>query len=302
MFNRILVPTDFSRPSDAALAHARSLAGNTGSTVHLLHVVDNAFLATTLGDPRDYELAAYEKLQRRLSVESPGAIPVVERCEAPAETITRYARAHDIDLIVMGTQSRGRVAHQLRGSMARKIARTAPCPVLTMRETRRPPGARAPRRMLVPTDFSPCSDAALESAKLMAARMGGSICLLHVIEHVAIDLQFGSELVPPQSLESQQDLAAMARIELGSRMLADSRSRLSTTGDIVIGATAGMIAAYAADHAFDMIVMGTHGRSGIARLLMGSVAESVIRTAPCPVLTVKSRDAARARPVTVEAA
>jgi nucleotide-binding universal stress UspA family protein len=300
MFNRILVPTDFSRASDAALAHARMLAGSTGATVHVLHIVDNAFLATVLADPRDYESAAYEKLQRLLG-ESPDSILVVERSEAPADEITRYARAHNIDLIVMGTHGRGRVAHLLLGSVAERVARTAPCPVLTMRETPRTPGGRRPR-ILVPTDFSPCSDAALGCAKRIVAKMRGSVCLLHVIDHPAIGGTFRSDLWAPESLEARQDQTESARIELGRRLLADSRSRIVTTVDIVFGASAAMISAYAADHAFDMIVMGTHGRSGIAHLLMGSVAESVIRTAQCPVLTVKSRHAAQVRAVNNEAA
>jgi nucleotide-binding universal stress UspA family protein len=290
MFNRILVPTDFSRASDAALAHARMLAGSTGATVHLLHVVDTAFLATVLADRRDYESAAYEKLQQRLSAERTGGILVVERSESPADEITRYARTHNVDLIVMGTHGRGRVAHLLLGSVAEKVARTAPCPVLTMRETPRTPGGRR-LRILVPTDFSQCSDAALDCAKRMAGKRRGSVYLLHVIEDPATAVTFGSELCEPVSPEARQDRMENARIELGRRMLADSRSRIVTTGDIVFGASAAMISAYAADHAFDMIVMGTHGRRGIAHLLMGSVAESVIRTARCPVLTVKSRHA-----------
>jgi len=300
MFTRILVPTDFSRASDAALTHARMLAGSSGATVHLLHVVDNAVLATVLADPYDYESAAYEKLQR-LSGENPGGILAVQRSEAPADAITRYARAHNIDLIVMGTHGRGRVAHLLLGSVAEKVARTAPCPVLTMRETPRTPGGRRPR-LLVPTDFSPCSDAALGCAKRMAAKMSGSVCMLHVIEHPPTGVTFGSELCAPESLETRKAQTENARVELGRRMLADSRSRIAMTGDVVSGASAAMISAYAADHAFDMIVMGTHGRSGIAHLLMGSVAESVIRTARCPVLTVKSRHDAPVRAVGNEAA
>jgi nucleotide-binding universal stress UspA family protein len=296
MFNRILVPTDFSRASDAALTHARMLAGSTSATVHLLHVVDNAFLATVLADPRDYENAAYEKLQQRLSGESPGSILAVQRSEAPADEITRYARAYNIDLIVMGTHGRGRVAHLLLGSVAERVARTAPCPVLTLRETPRTPTGRRPR-ILVPTDFSPCSDAALGCAKRMAARMRGSVCLLHVIADSVIGVTSGPESCAPAYLEAPQDQTENARIELGSRMLADSRSRIVTTADIVFGASAAMISAYAADHAFDMIVMGTHGRSGIAHLPMGSVAESVIRIARCPVLTVNSRYTAQVRAV-----
>src|SRR5688572_13891012 len=158
MFNQILVPTDFSKASDAALAHARRIAAGSGATIHLLHVVDNAFLAAVLADPRDYQRAAYDKLQQRLWGDNPGGILAVQRSEAPADEITRYARAHDIDLIVMGTHGRGRVAHVLLGSVAEKVARTAPCPVLTMREMPRTPGGRP--RLLVPTDFSSCSDAA----------------------------------------------------------------------------------------------------------------------------------------------
>jgi nucleotide-binding universal stress UspA family protein len=288
MFNRILVPTDFSKASDAALAHARTLAGSTGATLHLLHVAYNA-----LADPRDYETAAYEKLLQRLSGESPGDILIVQRSEAPADEITRYARAHNIDLIVMGTHGRGRVAHLLLGSVAEKVARTAPCPVLTMREMPRTPGGRP--RLLVPTDFSSCSDAAFGCAQRIAAKMRGSVCLLHVIEHPPAGVTFGSESCAPASLQARQDQAENARVELGRRMLADSRSRIAITGDFVFGASAAMISAYAADHAFDMIVMGTHGRSGIAHLLMGSVAETVIRTARCPVLTVKSRHATQVR-------
>jgi hypothetical protein len=73
---------------------------------------------------------------------------------------------------------------------------------LTMRETPRTPGGRRPR-ILVPTDFSPCSDAALGCAKRIAAKMRGSVSLLHVIAHPAIGVTFGSELCAPESLEAR---------------------------------------------------------------------------------------------------
>ena len=136
MFTRILVPTDFSKPSDAALAHARRLADSMGASLHVLHVVDNMFLRAVLGDPRDYEAAALRQLQDRVPAEDRGQMTslAVERSDQPAERIIGYARAHGIDLIVMGTHGRGRVAHLLLGSVAEKVARTAPCPVLTMRD------------------------------------------------------------------------------------------------------------------------------------------------------------------------
>jgi nucleotide-binding universal stress UspA family protein len=300
MFNRILVPTDFSKASDAALAYARMLAGGTGALVHLLHLMDDAFLATVLADPRDCERAAYAKLQQRLWGEGPGSILVVQRSKAPADTIARYARRHDIDLIVMGAHGRRRGGHLQLGSVAEKVSRTVPCPVLTLREVPRTPGGRP--RILVPTDFSPCADAALGYARRIAAKMHGSVCLLHAIDRPATSVASGSTLRALEPVEARQDRSEYARIELGRRMLADSRSRTATTGDIVCGASAAMISAYAADHAFDLIVMGAHSGGETPRVLIGSVAASVMRTARCPVLTVKSVAAAPGREVSAEAA
>ena len=77
MFNRILVPTDFSKPSDAALAHARRLAHSIGASLHVLHVVDDMFLRAVLGDPRDYEAAALRQMQERVPAEDRGATAVL---------------------------------------------------------------------------------------------------------------------------------------------------------------------------------------------------------------------------------
>ena len=289
MFTRILGPTDFSKPSDAALAHARRLAGTTGATLHVLHVVDNMFLRAVLADPRDYETAAMRQLQDRVPIEDRGApaILAVERSDEPADEITSYARRHEIELIVMGTHGRGHMAHLLLGSVAEKVARTAPCPVLTMRDNPVTPSVEG-LRILVPTDFSACSDAALGCAKRLAAALGGSVRMLHVIENAAVGTSFGSELFVPEPREVLTDRITQARIQLSRRILTDSRSRVSVTSDIVQGPAGTMITAYAGDTGFDLIVMGTRGRGGFAHLFMGSIAESVIRTARCPVLTVKS--------------
>ena len=289
MFARILAATDFSAPSDAALAQARHLADSTGASLHVLHVVDNMFMRAVLADPRDYETAALRQMQDRVS----NAILAVERSDEPADEITSYARTHDIDLIVMGTHGRGRMAHLLLGSVAEKVARKAPCPVLTMRQA---PATAAPEtlRVLVPTDFSPSSDAAFGVAKRLVARLGGSICLLHVVEHPAAGASFGSEICAPEAAVVREEQVAKVRIQLSQRILVDSRSRVKVTSDVISGPSAAMITAYAGDADFDLIIMGTRGRGGLAHLLMGSVAESVIRTAACPVLTVKA-DAGRDR-------
>jgi nucleotide-binding universal stress UspA family protein len=303
MFARILVATDFSAPSEAAFAYGRSLAESTGASLHVLHVVDNMFMRAVLANPRDYETAALRQMQDRMPAQAggPTAVLAVERSDEPADEITSYARLHEIELIVMGTHGRGRMAHLLLGSVAETVARTAPCPVLTMREAAPAPGADG-FRILVPTDFSPCSDAALGYAKRIAARLRGSICLLHVFEHSAVAPSPGSELFIPEPPQMRQERAANAQSQLARRVLADSRSRVKVTTDVLFGPTGAMITAYAGDHGFDVIIMGTHGRTGLAHLLMGSVAESVIRTAPCPVLTVKSVHADKTQPATTEPA
>jgi nucleotide-binding universal stress UspA family protein len=303
MFARILVATDFSAPSEAALAYGRRLSESTDASFHVLHVVDNMFMRAVLGDPRDYETAALRQMQDRMPAQAggPAAILAVERSDEPADVITRYARLHGIELIVMGTHGRGRMAHLLLGSVAEKVARTAPCPVLTMREAAPAPGADG-LRILVPTDFSPCSDAALGYAKRMAARLRGSIRLLHVIEHSAIGPSPASEMFIPEPPQMRQERVANAESQLSRRVLADSRSRVKITTDVLFGATGATIAAYAEDNGFDLLIMGTRGRTGLAHLLLGSVAESVIRTAPCPVLTVKSVVADKAQPATTEPA
>jgi nucleotide-binding universal stress UspA family protein len=302
MFNRILVPTDFSKPSDAALAHARRLAESMGASLHVLHVVDNMFLRAVLGDPYDYEAAALRQMQEQVPAEDRGATAIlsVERSHEPAERITGYARRHGIELIVMGTHGRGRISHLLLGSVAEKVARTAPCPVLTMRTA--PPLADIKRlRILVPTDFSPSSDEALGCAKRIAAKLCGSIRLLHVVEHPAITAAFGSQPYVPEPMDMCTQQVDQARIQLSRRILGDSRSRVKITSDVILGSAGMMIPAYAEDSGFDLIVMGTRGRGGLAHLLMGSIAESVIRTAGCPVMTVKLAQARQTLAADVEA-
>jgi nucleotide-binding universal stress UspA family protein len=210
---------------------------------------------------------------------------------ASSNAITRYARANNIDLIVIGTRGRGRGANLLIGRVAENVARAAPCPVLTMRGALRMHGGA--RWLLVPTDFSPCSDAALDCAKRLAANLRGSVCLLHVVEPRLAAVPFGSQSGAPDSWHARPDRTEYARVELGRRMLAGTGSGSAITGDIVCGASAAMISAYAARHAIDMIVMGSHGGGGAAQSRLGSVAETVISTARCPVLIVKPQHGTR---------
>ena len=140
----ILVATDFEAAADAALTYGRTLAQAFGATLHVLHVTDDVRLAATGAEfyvPIDADLQANvdEAARVRLAaqtMDSDGSGPptsiAIRTSHAPAPVIVGYARENAIDLIVMGTHGRGAVAHLLMGSVAERVVRTAPCPVLTI--------------------------------------------------------------------------------------------------------------------------------------------------------------------------
>ena len=290
MFTRILVPIDFSACSDAALAYAQRVATSFGSTMHLLHVSDATFLRAMVADPADKDTAVLNRLdalltdadRRRFS-----PVMAVQHSDLPADEIVRYARITDIDLIVMGTHGHTGLAHVLLGSVAEKVVRHAPCPVVTLRALPRAMTERhsGVSRVLAATDFSPQSDRALEHARAIAAKSGAALHLLHVLEDTVDTAAFGTEVFVPESAEVREARVREATIRLEQRARS-AKPQAST--EIVAGGGARSIAAYAAQHDVDLIVMGTHGRTGIAHLVMGSVAEQVVRTAPCPVLAVRA--------------
>jgi nucleotide-binding universal stress UspA family protein len=142
-------------------------------------------------------------------------------------------------------------------------------------------------RILVPTDFSDPSDAALDYARALADKFGGSLHLLHVIEPVYARGAFSNEVYIGAAPGAYELLATDAQAKLADRVLPSDRTRYGTTTEVITGLSAETIVEYAADHHIDLIVMGTHGRTGLAHLVMGSVAEHVVRRALCPVLTVR---------------
>ena len=288
MFARILVPIDFSGPSDAALEYARLFAHAWGSALHLLHVTAE-HLTPPHGESAGHpEPAALRQIRDRLTDDDRRrrlAIRVLERAE-PAEAILGYARATDIDLIVMGTHGRTGVAHLLMGSVAETVVRSAPCPVLTVRQA---PRVTAPfTRILVPTDFSGPSDAALDCARALQMKFGASIHLLHVLADEQLAGPFGAEVFVAEAPETRTARLRDARERLSHRVSAADREQGRVTSEILFGPTASTIVHYAGDNGYDLILMGTHGRTGLAHLLMGSVAERVIRSAACPVITTHS--------------
>lgn len=136
----VLVAVDFDEISNVALTYARGLASAYGAQLHVMHVMENPFLRPMANDPRVVEAGVHKRLLDTLTEHDRTtlrAVPVLRTSDAPAEEIVKYAQAEPIDLIVMGTHGRPGVAHFLVGSVAEKVVRTAPCPVLTVRLPKR---------------------------------------------------------------------------------------------------------------------------------------------------------------------
>lgn len=139
--NRILVPTDFSEHSARAVRYGVELAAKFGAELHLLHCVEQTPVlygeAGAWISPEaivEIQAAADQQLQE-LPVDAEG-VTVIRNCVDghPFVEIIRYAKTEETDLIVMGTHGRGAIAHLLLGSVAEKVVRKAPCPVLTVRD------------------------------------------------------------------------------------------------------------------------------------------------------------------------
>ena len=298
---RILVPTDFSPTADAALTYAKRVAGQFDASLHLVHAFEDPFTTaafaaeayTTLPLALREQLLgeAAGRLDERLTADErarfKGSTEIVSG--TPTSTIVECARSRGADLIVMGTHGRGGMAHVLLGSVAERVVRTAPCSVLTLRDNPN----RAIRHVLVPTDFSATADAALDHAFALAARFGADVQLLHVLDDPFIAEGMAAETYIAEAPTLRTVMLRDAQERLRHRSVPPP-PEVTVRTEVLFGHNAKTIAEYAAMRHIDLIVMGTHGRTGMAHLLLGSVAERLVRTAPCPVFTVRLAPAARA--------
>ncbi len=141
-------------------------------------------------------------------------------------------------------------------------------------------------RILVPTDFSDTSAAAVKYAVSLADAFGAQLHLLHVMEQ-PVQWQMAAEMAMVTAPVDDAALRARAETELAALLTRDERERYRAVCATEVGAPFAAIVKYARRETIDLIVMGTHGRGAVAHLLIGSVAENVVRKAPCPVLTVR---------------
>jgi nucleotide-binding universal stress UspA family protein len=159
-------------------------------------------------------------------------------------------------------------------------------------------------RILVPVDFSPHSERAIRYATTLANKFGARVTLLHVVEDPFVTGAWQAEAFVPNIPELLNELIKGANAHM-SELKKDLAAHGFVVEPIVItGQPTRAIVEHAVTGAYDLIVMGTHGRTGLSHALLGSVAERVVQKAPCPVLTVRAPIAAEAKaePATVHAA
>jgi nucleotide-binding universal stress UspA family protein len=291
-FRTILFAADFSDNSREAFGVACSLAVENKTRLIVLHVVEPAWVADQpvdlLGETVQYvgrrDETHLDALKQKMhDVYAPNHPIDVAYCvregDAAAE-ILHMAQEIGSDLIITGTHGRAGMRWLLAGSVAIAVLRGAHCPVLALRASELPMSTGAIRLILHPTDFSTCSEDALQVARSLARDLGARLVVLHV--------------APLEVLTEETDEA----VELDQRAirgaLEDMRKRLDgpdlkypVDTRVGQGFAPDVILAMAEDLKCDLIVMGTHGRTGMSRALMGSVAESVLPKAERPVMVVK---------------
>lgn len=293
----VLYPTDFSEPAASALPLAVRIAQEHGADLHALHAlvlhsadeaqVDRLF-PTLEESYQELESWAADRMASHLGDHPLHDLTVHEarvRGFAAAPVILDYAQDHDIDLIVMGTHGRRGLRHLLLGSVAEEVVRRAQCPVLTVRERPVLDGRKWPSRIVVPLDFSEHSELALTYAAELVDEVGAALDLLHVVEPAAVPDPYVSGGVGlPFDVEAARERVQETLEERASVILGPSRP---STIHVEVGRAASQIADFAAEREADLIIMSSHGHAGLDRVLLGSVAEGVVRRAAVPLMIVK---------------
>jgi nucleotide-binding universal stress UspA family protein len=300
MYDRILVPTDGGEQALRAAEHGRYLAEVFDATLHVLYVLDDEGVTggpgegeTTDDSPTDAEASgrrAIAALRERAPSDRP--VRTALRRGTPAEAVLDYVDEFDVDLLAMGTHGRTGVDRFVTGSVTERVLRRAPVPVVTVRVTDRSDVAAGYGDVLVPTDGSAAATAAAEHGLAIADETGANVHVLTVVE--AGDVADGTGDAPPE--EATTDLDAEGEDAAADVATQAAAEGLDTTTEVREGSPAEAVLSYVEEHGVDLVVMGTTGRTGSGRYLLGSTTERVVRHAPVAVLAVNARDGPPAGP------
>ena len=309
---RILVPIDFSVMSRSALATAKQLARRFEAAIDLVHVHRfnyPAGFAAPAPPLMPHAIITYDREAKEKAVEDLSALAAQhdlprEACHVvgggPAfNEICRLARELPADLIVLPTHGYSGLKHVFLGSTAERVVQHSPCPVFVVRER----GGKTSRissneksssgidNILVPVDFSECSFQALEYAIEFAERFAAGLTIFHAVDFGYALTADGYGMYDLSALQESARKNAEGEMEKFVQLAKFRRVKFETI--VKVGSPVSEICEFADQRNVDLIVTATHGRTGFKHLLIGSVAEHIVRHAQRPVLVVPSHPKVR---------
>jgi nucleotide-binding universal stress UspA family protein len=302
--NRILCPIDFSQFSSHAFDRAVGLARAYGATICVLHVLPAAIPVPAVPygpeGPGPFAVPTFDRetalaeIPRFLATERDIGVSIdYHVVDAPSvhKEILAQAELLSADVVVVGSHGRSGFDRLMLGSVAEKLLRSSPIPILTVPShvpDAVPMGRDPFRAILYATDFSPGSDAALPYAASLAQHAAAQLTVMHVVEPIPIgyDPMGGSSF---DVTAYHTGLENQARAKLRTTIPEWVRLGCQTDDVVTTGKPYVQILRAASERLIDLIVMGVHGRNALDRLVFGSTTEHIIRRATCPVLTVRER-------------
>jgi len=284
----LLVCTDGSEYSEGAVREAIRLAKTTGATLTALSVIDFnpefEALAPDLVDKMEADIKKHlNEVKEKAAKESVNVQAFTLLSTAPYMGIAREAEKVGADLIIMGRRGRTGLKRLLMGSVTKRVIGHAPCNVLVV-----PRGARIDcKKILCATDGSVYGDAAAAEAVMIAKRCGAELIFISVVH---AETTSPLDIVHSQMHHDRISKNEIAVAESGLKSARKFAERESVVCECLVlaGRSYEVIVSTAGEKGADLIVVGSHGRTGVDRLLMGSVAERVVGNASCAVLVVKT--------------
>jgi nucleotide-binding universal stress UspA family protein len=285
MYDSILLPVDGSEHAAKIVHHAAELAQWTDATIQTVFVADTTRDSVTVVDGNVVDALEREGEQIVSDVASKLDTLSVEHGTdivqgSPAPTIVDYAERYDYDLIVLPTHGRTGISRYLLGSVTEKVVRLSDVPVLTAR-MQPDEQLRFPYEdILVPVDGSPASTAAAEHGLALAAILDAAVHILAVVDETSLGPDVRSAIPADErdrpAIEAVEDVDARA----------EQYDLSSVQTYVEHGSPAAVISEHIGTNDIHAVVMGSSGRRGVDRILLGSVAEKTVRAAPVPVITV----------------
>jgi nucleotide-binding universal stress UspA family protein len=293
-FQKVFVAIDFSPSSDEALRQAHERASSNGAQLAVCHVVPNE-LRNNLLFPHITRIAALQVPLDMSQIADAASARVTEitgrnseefelivEDGTPQALILQTAEEWMADLIIMGSHGQTSASEVLLGSVTDSVLRHAHCPVLIIRR------GESSKRIVAGTDFSDPALPALKAAADEATRVGGDLTVVH-----SLDLVWSAAAYPAMAFGGAPFNVGPEKMEelerIATERLEEALRQLNVAGETVVatGSAGQVLIDVATERKAALLVVGTVGRTGLRRALLGSVAETVARGAPCSVLVVR---------------